>query len=598
MSAPPQPAFFDPLLVFGSAVARSVNKLYIAGGLTTENEQTPQFMSLDLTIPWKSTAPAWTKLADGPSQYFFPAAFSADEQTLFAFHIPESNAPLQYDIASNRWNKSKALFQNANNYALGAVTDPRTGLIYIAGGFHDVNWNASATTYMDIFDPVSQTIHPVVMPPPDKALPARLSYGNIWSKYKNSILYWGGEGTNGAGPKPLDPSQTAVVQFATDTMTWDTLDGTKVVIYGGHLWNDSVAGDLWILNVVNSTWTRGLSGPIRVKAACTIAGDQFLLWGGTTEDEHLPSKKMLIYNMTSSKYMTHYTPPAFYKDLKPPPPLTRTTAPWPTDSTTPDDIAESKPVSITAVVGGAVTGLVVLGAVVGIFFLQRRRQRQGLIDEYLEGKIEEEPEEKAELFGQYKGGVVGRGPEGGTKNNPQETNGGDDLEKRLEMLKSRQKEIDETRKLLVQQHQESNPRSVSLQKRAPTAFADDNLPEFISSPSTLIQVSPIPAHEHSLSLLSEDLKDRLPVQAASVRMGMHQGGDSYADDRPRWRESELTQDVIEPLYEPSPAVSSAIPDLVYEPSSTESADSDKQRQKKDPHAVLEHNIAESAGAEK
>jgi hypothetical protein len=235
MSSPPHPGFFDPLLVFGSAFARSVNKLYIAGGITTEGEITSQFMSLDLTIPWNFSAPAWKKLADGPSQYYFPAAFSADEQTLFAFHIPETNAPLQYDVVNDKWSKSTALFQNANNYALGAVTDPRTGLIYIAGGFHDVNWNASATTYMDIFDPVSQTILPVVMPEPDKALPARLSYGNVWSKYKESILYWGGEGTNGTGPHPLKLSQNAVAQLATDSMTWSNL----VSISLGYRSNDS-----------------------------------------------------------------------------------------------------------------------------------------------------------------------------------------------------------------------------------------------------------------------------------------------------------------------------------------------------------------------
>ncbi|KAG0377365.1 hypothetical protein BGX24_006254 [Mortierella sp. AD032] len=73
----------------------------------------------------------------------------------------------------------------------------------------------------------------------------------------------------------------------------------------------------------------------------------------------------MIYNFTSSKYMTHYTPPAFYKDLKPPPRLTRTTAPWATDSptTSSSNEVDRAPVSIGAAVGGTAAGLAVLGPV-------------------------------------------------------------------------------------------------------------------------------------------------------------------------------------------------------------------------------------------
>ncbi|KAF9899726.1 hypothetical protein EC991_008418 [Linnemannia zychae] len=541
MSAPSQPVFFDPILVYGAAFARSVNKLYIIGGLISNDNPTDQFMSLDLTIPWSSTAPAWTKLANGPKQSFFPAAFSVDEQKLFAFRIPDTNSPLQYDVVNDTWSKSTGLFQNANNYELGAVTDPNTGLIYIAGGFHDIDWDASAPVFMDIFDSVTQTVHSELMPEPDNNL----------------------------------------ANFQSDYISKDE-DGTKVIIYGGHLWTGLPAGDLWILDVVNSTWTRGRSGPIRARAACTIAGDQFLLWGGTTELESVPPSKdmknMLIYNITSSKYVKHYTPPAFYKGLKPPPPLTRTTAPWPIGSDTPGDVAESRPFSIAAVVGGATAGLLLLGALVGVFLIQRRRQRQRLIDEHLEGKIEEESERKAELFGRHQRGGGGEGEHrGGTKNNPQGTDDGDDLEKRLEKLKNRQKEIDETRKLLVLQHQESNPQTVSLQRRAPIALADDNLPEFISSPSTLIQVSSVPVHEdYSPSFLPEDLKDRRTVQATSAWMGMQQGGDSYADDEPRRMERDSTID---------------------EYPSTAGVDSDKPQQRKDPHAVLKSDTIDRVGAE-
>ncbi|KAG0377367.1 hypothetical protein BGX24_006256 [Mortierella sp. AD032] len=494
--------------------------------------------------------------------------------------------------------------------------------------------------YMDIFDSVTQKILPVKMPEPEKALQARVSYGNVWSKYKNSIIYWGGEGTNGTGKHALDPSQNAVSELVTGTMAWDKLpmkmpdtpifsqsavrtapfircghcmaaneDGTKIVIYGGYFGNETVANDLWVLDVVASTWTRGRSGPKLSRATCTIAGDQFLLWGGTAmEYSVVPSKKVLIYNLTSSKYITQYTPPPFYKDLKPPPPLTRTTAPWETNSPTINKVVDGPSLPIGTAVGAGIAALALLGVIAALFIIRRRR-RQSVTEELWGGKIEEDSGDTMGNLRRDQGGERGSGEQGagggkwagggygeGPKNNPQDTNEGEDVEKRLEMLKIRQKEIDQTRQLLVQQHQESNPQPVSLQKRAPTAFTDNNYPpEVISSPSTLLQLSPIPAH--SSSLLPEELTNRRTVQAASAQMEMHQG-DSYADDdRPRGkRESELTQDVVEPLYELGPEAINAIPDLVYTlpvPAPGEVDSASKQQQRNDPHAVLGRDTAES-----
>jgi hypothetical protein len=80
-------------------------------------------------------------------------------------------------------------------------------------------------------------------------------------------------------------------------------DGTKIAIYGGQLRNDSIVGELWILDVVQFTWTQGLSGPIRMYAACTIADDQLLLWGGSIAQNIVAPVEMLIYNLTLSQYV-------------------------------------------------------------------------------------------------------------------------------------------------------------------------------------------------------------------------------------------------------------------------------------------------------
>jgi hypothetical protein len=180
-----------------------------------ESKVLPQFISLDLTISWNSTAPAWAELTDGPAQYASPAAFSSDEQTLFVFHIPASNSPPQYNVKTNTWNKSTALFQDENRERLGAVTDPRTGLIYIAGGYRDDNLDVTATFYMDIFDPVSQSIHPTDLPDPSKVFPHREWPGFVWSKHKNSIIFWGGRMK--VGDTSIHPEENDVVELYTDS---------------------------------------------------------------------------------------------------------------------------------------------------------------------------------------------------------------------------------------------------------------------------------------------------------------------------------------------------------------------------------------------
>jgi hypothetical protein len=62
--------------------------------------------------------------------------------------------------------------------------------------------------------------------------------------------------------------------------------------------------------------------------------------------------------------------------------------------------------------------------------------------------------------------------------------------------------------------------------------------------------------------------------------------ESYVDDGPR-RESEMVQDVIEPMYESSPTVNNAIPDLVYESSPDVGMDWTKQQQSNHPHAIVD-----------
>jgi hypothetical protein len=215
---------FIPVVVSAPAFARSVNKLFVAGGANSlgPDVKTNQFMSLDLAVPWNSTAPAWTKLADSPSQRLFPATFSSDEQTLYVFHIPGSTSPWYYSVKDNVWHELWPVrFQDTNWEGFGAVTDPRTGLVYIAGGYDNANYNANYMRGLDIFDPITLSIHMESLPAPDTLFPMRWYYANVWSKARNSVVYWGG--INKKVNMPFSSVENGVTALFTDTWSWYTL---------------------------------------------------------------------------------------------------------------------------------------------------------------------------------------------------------------------------------------------------------------------------------------------------------------------------------------------------------------------------------------
>jgi hypothetical protein len=365
-------------------------------------------------------------------------------------------------------------------------------------------------------------------------------------------------------------------------------DGTTVVTYGGQLRNDTLLGEIWILDVPTATWSQGPSGPIRASAACTIAGDQFIIWGGRRGAIVNAVPEMMIYNITSANYITDYTPPAFYKDLKPPPPLTRTTAPWPTGETT-----DTATTTGGFVAGCVVGGLTATGAIVGLVVYWMRMQGYGQAQNRRGFKcaIIKNSSRMARLL--IPGQKREQGPEGEgdygqrLKNNPQETIDElmlqqtlRELEAEEKELEEQQKEIDQKRQLLVLQHKVTCSSAPSAVKRGPTAFIFD-VTEVISTPTTLPQFSPETLY--STSFPPESFKDRRTVQAAPVDMYQ---GDSYVEVGPR-RESELAQDVIEPVYEPSPRVNSAIPELVYEASLNVGMDWTKQQRCNHPHTVVD-----------
>jgi hypothetical protein len=184
-------------------------------------------MVLDLAIPWNSTSPAWIKLADGPPLTASTAAFSSDEQTLYTFNVLNTNSPWIYNVQYNTWRESTALkFESTAYSGITAVTDPNTGLIYLAGGYEAANMNSLYMMFMDVVDPITQTSLTINLPDPQLLFSYRSYYGSVWSKYRSSIIYWGGVNNLSLVPAP---AQNSVTEFVTDTLKWSTMVSVQMV---------------------------------------------------------------------------------------------------------------------------------------------------------------------------------------------------------------------------------------------------------------------------------------------------------------------------------------------------------------------------------
>ncbi|KAF9900748.1 hypothetical protein EC991_006921 [Linnemannia zychae] len=214
----------------------------------------------------------------------------------------------------------------------------------------------------------------------------RKFYSNVWSVNRKSILYFGGTVAQ------IDTgSDSRVSEYIPATKAWNSLptlgaagpppridhcaaaneDGTQMVVYGGQYDNSPVSGDIYVLNIATGEWVKGTAGPPRINTVCTIAGDQFLVWGGQDGTGALGAgAPMLIYNLTTAKWITNYIPPASYP--KPSPSIAPTGA-GPTSIPTP--VAPEKPKNNLPPILGGVFGVLVLVLVIIGYILYRRRKQ-------------------------------------------------------------------------------------------------------------------------------------------------------------------------------------------------------------------------------
>ncbi|KAG9061053.1 hypothetical protein KI688_007682 [Linnemannia hyalina] len=321
---------------------------------------------------------------------------------MLVFHLPNSNAVYEFRVETGTWVQSSLAFANMKWQGVGAVTDPRTGLVYLATGYTD-----PGRLTMDILNPATQNITHSKLPDPfgpagTVRFEARWFYGGVWCASRKSILYWGGY-----QPTGQMPTENVVTELTVDTMIWSNLlslannlgeDGSRMVVFGGRV-NNVPNNEVFVLNTATGAWTQGPSADARMYPACTIVGDLLLIWGGTNSANSVANGDMLIYNYVNSTWLISYTPPTSYSGLVPPK-IPTTAGPWTTPSSTSAPSSTSSSASkpdfpsgslygtntpsnnkesstdLGAIVGGVVGSLAVISAAVGLLVYRRKQQQR------------------------------------------------------------------------------------------------------------------------------------------------------------------------------------------------------------------------------
>ncbi|KAF9199447.1 hypothetical protein BGZ49_010448 [Haplosporangium sp. Z 27] len=426
-------SYTTPISVSGAAFARTSTKLYIAGGNNTK--PTPQFISLDLSVAWNSSRPAWQILANGPAQALFPAVFSEDESTMIAFHCGTPFA-MRYNVAKNTWNASSATAVNGVFQGIGAVTDPLSGSVYLAGGYTGNRDTMSIYSFSsDSFLPNSELL------PTSGMFQSRAYYSNVYSKQRQSILYFGGYNSS---LLPL-VQNNVITEYVPASDSWQTLvttgippemrsdhcmatndNGTLVVIYGGRRSGAGFVNDIYILDTISQTWRTGTSGLVRAYAVCVIAGNQLLVWGGVDMYSNNVDSDVQIYNIDSDTWISTYTPPKSYFNSGNNPIM---------GPNTPSPSVPAASSNVGAIVGGVVGGLAaVIAAALLFVFFRRKRGNQ-----YTKSLVNSEPEDD-----QYQKASTTQKSRGGQE---------EEMKNLRAHIMSQQEELEMQRRLLIRQQE-------------------------------------------------------------------------------------------------------------------------------------------------
>ncbi|KAG0013492.1 hypothetical protein BGZ82_002117 [Podila clonocystis] len=297
----------------------------------------PSLFALDLTTPWPTSSPAWSraafpKEASAAGSMTGTMAMTKDGSDLLAFG-PETIVP--FNIQKAEWGAGFAAqphkFVNG-----GATTDTDTGLIYGMEQTVDPSSNTTSRS-LHVFDPKSRTMTMVTSVP---TLAIHWLSNGVYSKARKSLFY----------PTFGDPSSN-LQEFNLATKTWTAVMGTGdvpsarygscfiadpsgkklIVVGGGRLETplsvyqsvtpkaENVLSDIYMFDVESAVWTKVTSTPrAAMVPLCAVSGDSLIVVGGftnlTNTDIYIKASLApaddipMVYDMKNNEWLSNYTP--------------------------------------------------------------------------------------------------------------------------------------------------------------------------------------------------------------------------------------------------------------------------------------------------
>ncbi|KAF9577257.1 hypothetical protein BGW38_007655 [Lunasporangiospora selenospora] len=314
---------------------------YIKGGLSTRNREAgqAQMFSIDLSFPWETSSVPYKEIEGSGPDKLTSATLTKDSKKLVFFGETISK---EYDIERGTWRDIPAIVDDYYHRAWSRAMNPSTGKIYAIDGYNPY-FQDFLPLQMHEYDPSNGAVQTILMTPSfdrpftdvqalwnpltDKlamfvkeAFKPRYEFFRTWDQ----IIGWSETITKGA--PPFDRINGCIEQ---------AYNGTKLILFGGFV-PGRYLDDIYIFDIATATWTQGTSagaGNGRLGAACAVANDLFITWGGRTMEGELSSDPILIYNLKTDAWQTNYTP------FRTPDPIeseTTTTFPSPTEIITTD----------------------------------------------------------------------------------------------------------------------------------------------------------------------------------------------------------------------------------------------------------------------
>ncbi|KAG0078211.1 hypothetical protein BGZ93_003505, partial [Podila epicladia] len=310
---------YTPQSTIGSISAFIDGKaMYVHGGFTDKYNTTGQSFVLDLSTSWDLAAPAYSRLPDGVSSGLNPGALLNDSTTLF---IMNDTSFYYYNVRNGQMSSYPTNLNNRLRMfasACQAVTNPRSGQVYIPGGY----FGQDSLYALLRFNPETKLFDYTTMP---VALQSFQDSSVAWAPHLDAMLWFGGVDHKAArvssslyrynyrdgswtlmttsGNMPLPRSGACLTPVD---------NGRRFVVFGGDTFDNVTLHDIYVLDVETWKWSRGPDAPLadaRASPSCAVSNDMFVAFGGYIRDPnpHSNERLLVVYNLKTNAWVDRFT---------------------------------------------------------------------------------------------------------------------------------------------------------------------------------------------------------------------------------------------------------------------------------------------------